>query len=158
MIRWLAPLRTVALSLSCVAGVTSAAMAAVDPAPSPAPSVVPIPQGSASPNAIAEDPKITARAKAVYAEWASGKVDKTEYTHDASANFTDASTAPVAAALKALGTPTRFDYVSTTVDPLQAPKDTLYQYLVVCPGGKVVMVLAFDNMQKIDGVFFSPKG
>jgi D-alanyl-D-alanine carboxypeptidase len=103
-------------------------------------------------SAPGEDPAITARARALYAQLVAGKLDRSQFTSQANAAFTDSVVQHVGSQFAALGAPTAFVFVST----LSLPGRTAYVYRVLTPGMNLVMTLTLDGSGTIAGVLFKP--
>lgn len=112
--------------------------------PAPDPNETPLP---------GEEPAITERAKAEFAAWRHGAIDRSHYTTGASNTFTDALVAKVSAELDALGAPSAFVFRGKAAPP----GGTIYAYLVTCANGEVWMTLGLDPSGKISEVAFQPE-
>lgn len=96
--------------------------------------------------ASGEDPALTARAKTVWNQLASGVVDRSQFTDAANKIFTPELIAQASAQLKPLGQPTAFVYQGKE----QAQGLTAYRYHLTFTSGVVLtLVMALDSYGKI---------
>ena len=147
-----------AARLAIVAALCTTAPAFAQSAPPATPSSVPTATPAASPSAQpaattnGESAAIRDRVKAEFAAWQSGKIDRTGYSAEALAAFTDATVANVSTQLKTLGAPAQFKFQNATTDR----GDTIVVYRVECAKGDLRMVLVLNTENKIDGIAFRP--
>ena len=100
-----------------------------------------------------ERSEITAQVREQWRAWASMAIDRTLYAPAAAAYFTDAVVTQVGRALAAVGAPTAFVYRGS----ITRDGSTAYRYTVQTPAGAQSMLLSFDALGKIDGIFFKPE-
>lgn len=112
------------------------------PAPPPSDAAIP-----------GEDAAMTARVRAEFLAWQQGSIDRSRYTTDAAAAFTDALVAREAAELGAFGPPTAFTFRGKT----QPAGGTIYAYRVTCPNSDVWVIIGIDAGGKINGIAFQPE-
>jgi hypothetical protein len=140
----------IVLSLALAAAAGGTALAGVAPTAGPQASAAPAAAATNAPPA--EDPAVTAEAKAQYAAWETGKIDRSKYSADASKQLTDAMVTDVSGKLAPFGDPKSFTFLDKSV----LNGNAVYTYGVETPKGKLQMLLALDGAGKISGIFFRP--
>lgn len=132
--------------------VLSAAIALAQPvvaqnaAPAAAATAAPVPPS---------DPKVTERVRTEFKAWQTGKIDRTHYSSEANANFTDDAIAQIGEHLKPLGDIKSMLFTGSTTR-LQNNVYNYYNYRVVCEKGDVKVQLALDRTGKVSGISFRP--
>ncbi|MGR4064927.1 MAG: hypothetical protein ACLQPV_05720 [Vulcanimicrobiaceae bacterium] len=95
----------------------------------------------------AEDPAVTAIAHREFVSWQIGVVNKSRYTADLAAQITDDKVKQSSAALAALGTFERSEYLGPAMVADAQPGEDVhgYVYRMVCSEGAVYMNLALSG-------------
>lgn len=108
---------------------------------------------AASTAAAGEDPAITARAKAIYLQFASGNLDRSQFSASINAALTPAVVTGAQAQFEQLGTPTTWIYRGKTV----SSGNTTYAYHVTFSSGVALNVyISIDAQGKVSGYVLSP--
>jgi hypothetical protein len=99
-----------------------------------------------------EDPKVTAMARVQFVAWQAAKIDRALYTRSASDRITDDTLGAIGGHLADLGQVQSLKYAGA----MQQGAATVYNYIVTCEKGKVLMSMGVGNDQKISAMGFRP--
>jgi hypothetical protein len=98
------------------------------------------------------DSKVTEQVRTEFKAWQTGKIDRTHYSSEANATFTDDAIAQIAEHLKPLGDIKSMLFTGSTT----RLQNNVYNYRVVCEKGDVKVQLALDRTGKVSGISFRP--